>query len=91
MRLVDADKIYSCLIDGIDDLRNQDYDLYCSIGDMIQFAIDNTPTAYDIDGVVEQLKRHYGIVRSTRVDYAEGLKDAYERAISIVKAGGRNG
>mgnify|MGYP004647328433 CR=1 FL=1 len=44
--------------------------------------------AYDIDTVVEQLKRCYGIVRSTSVDYAEGLKDAYERAIDIVKAGG---
>lgn len=90
MRLIDADKIYSYLIDSIDDLRGQDYDLYCSIGDMIQFAVDNTPITYDIDGVVEQLKRCYGIVRSTSVDYAEGLKDAYERAIGIVEAGGIN-
>lgn len=44
-------------------------------------------TAYDIDGVVKQLKRCYGIVRSTSVDYAECLKDAYERSIDIVKAG----
>lgn len=53
--------------------------------------VDNQPTAYDIDGVVEQLKRCYGIVRSTSVDYAEGLKDAYERAIGIVKGGGIDG
>ena len=38
-----------------------------------------------IDVVVKQLKYCYGIVRSTSVDYAEGLKDAYERAIGIVK------
>ena len=44
---------------------------------------------YDIDGVVKQLKRCYGIVRSNSVDYAEGLKDAYERSIDIVKAGAK--
>ena len=44
--------------------------------------------AYDVDDIVKQLKRCYGIVRSPSVDYAEGLKDAYERAIGIVKAGG---
>lgn len=44
--------------------------------------------AYDVDDIVKQLKRYYGIVRSPSVDYTEGLKDAYERAIGIVKAGG---
>ena len=39
-----------------------------------------------LDEVVEQLKHCYGIVRSKSVDYAEGLKDAYERAIGIVKS-----
>lgn len=53
-------------------------------------TIMEQPTAYDIDGVVEQLKRCYGIVRSTSINYAEGLKDAYERAIGIVKAGGKD-
>lgn len=46
---------------------------------------------YDVDDIVKQLKRCYGIVRSSSIDYAEGLKDAYERAIGIVEAGGRNG
>ena len=76
MRLIDADK-----------LRKQ---IYCEYSDDLGILekIDNQTTAYDIDGVVEQLKRCYGIVRSTSVDYAEGLKDAYERAIDIVKSGG---
>lgn len=52
------------------------------------FYLLDQPTAYDIDGVVEQLKRCYETVRSTSVDYAEDLKDAYEKAIGIVKAGG---
>lgn len=46
---------------------------------------------YDVDDIVKQLKRCYGIVRSSSIDYAEGLKDAYDRAIGIVEAGGRNG
>jgi hypothetical protein len=54
----------------------------------VLYLLEEYPTAYDIDGVVEQLKRCYGIVRSTSVDYAEGLKDAYERAIGIVEGGG---
>ena len=76
MRLIDADK-----------LRKQ---IHCEYSDDLGILekIDEQPTAYDIDGVIEQLKRCYGIVRSTSVDYAEGLKDAYERAIGIVKVGG---
>lgn len=79
MRLIDADAL--CY----EDVECIDGNTY-----MVVHApeIDNAPTAYDIDGVVEQLKRCYGIVRSPSVDYAEGLKDAYERAIGIVKAGG---
>ena len=78
MRLIDADK-----------LRKQ---IHCEYSDDLGILekIDEQPTAYDIDGVIEQLKRCYGIVRSTSVDYAEGLKDAYERAIRIVKIGVRN-
>ena len=78
MRLIDADK-----------LRKQ---IHCEYSDDLGILekIDEQPTAYDIDDVVEQLKRCYGIVRSSSVDYAEGLKDAYERSISIVKAGGIN-
>ena len=69
MRLIDADK-----------LRKK---IHCEYSDDLGILekIDEQPTSYDIDGVVEQLKRCYGIVRSTSVDYAEGLKDAYERAL----------
>lgn len=52
--------------------------------------LGNQKCAYDVDDIVKQLKRCYGIVRSSSIDYAEGLKDAYERAIGIVEAGGRN-
>ena len=76
MRLIDADKLIK--------------QIHCEYSDdlWILEKIDEQPTVYDIDSFVEQLKRCYVIVRSTSVDYAEGLKDAYERAIGIVKAGG---
>lgn len=76
MRLIDAEK----LIEEFSGTGNFD-----SVE--VRSRISYAPTAYDIDGVVKQLKRCYGIVRSTSVDYAEGLKDAYERSIDIVKAG----
>ena len=88
MRLIDADELIEVLhesLEGDCDLR-KDYE-FMGIDEFIKIQ----PTAYDIDGVVEQLKRCYGIVRSTSVDYAEGLKDAYERAIGIVKGGGIDG
>ena len=74
MRLIDADK-----------LKKQ---IHCEYSDNLGILkkIDEQPTAYDIDDVIEQLKHCYGIVRSKSVDYAEGLKDAYERAIGIVKS-----
>ena len=76
MRLIDAEKLIeefsgTCNFDAVE----------------VRSRIAYAPTAYDIDCVVKQLKRCYEIVRSTSIDYAEGLKDAYERSIDIVKAG----
>lgn len=78
MRLIDADVFEEFIRKNCADSL---VDLWCEL-------VRRQPTAYDIDGVVEQLERCYGIVRNTSVDYTEGLKDAYERAIGIVKAGG---
>ena len=88
-RLVDAEKVCDILIDNIDWLRNQDYDLYCLIGDKIHFAIDQTSTAYDIDKVVEQLNKDdsiklYGSANS------ENYLLPVKRAIDIVRNGGCN-
>lgn len=81
MRLIDADAFEEFIRKNCADSL---VDLWCEL-------VRRQPTAYDVDCVEEQLKRCYGIVKSTSVDYAEGLKDAYERAIGIVKAGGING
>ena len=76
MRLIDAEK----LIEEFSGTGNFD-------AVEVRSRISYAPTAYDIDGVVKQLKRCYGIVRRPSIDYAEGLKFAYEISIDIVKAG----
>ena len=76
MRLIDAEK----LIEEFSGTGNFD-------AVEVRSRISYAPTAYDIDGVLKQLKGCYGIVRRPSIDYAEGLKDAYERSIDIVKAG----
>lgn len=75
-RLIDADKI-------IDSLGNSDMDF------AIGAVIDEQPTVFDIDKVVEQLE-----TRKTRAaalqkasEYFEGETDAFEVAIKIVKDG----
>lgn len=86
MRLIDADRLQQDLINQIDWLRKQDYELYCAIGDDITWCIDKWPTAYDVDKVVEQLEIY------SNKDEAEQLgtipvvelKDAFK----IVKGGG---
>lgn len=76
MRLIDADKI-------IDSLGNSDMDF------AIGAVIDEQPTVFDVDKVVEQLE-----TRKTRTaalqkasEYFEGETDAFEVAIKIVKDG----
>ena len=76
MRLIDAEK----LIEEFSGTGNFD-------AVEVRSRISYAPTAYDIDGVVKQLKRCYGIVRRPSIDYAKGLKFAYEISIDIVKAG----
>ena len=66
MRLIDADVFEEFIRKNCADSL---VDLWCEL-------VRRQPTAYDIDGVVEQLERCYGIVRNNRVAYAEGLKDA---------------
>lgn len=77
MRLIDADKI-------IDSLGGSDMDF------AIGAVIDEQPTVFDVDKVVEQLE-----TRKTRAaalqkasEYFEGETDAFEVAIKIVKGGG---
>jgi hypothetical protein len=76
MRLIDADKI-------IDSLGNSDMDF------AIGAVIDEQPTVFDIDKVVEQLetKKTRTAALQKASEYFEGETDAFEVAIKIVKDG----
>lgn len=91
-RLIDADKVYNDLIDNIDYLRNQNYDAYSSVGDTIQFIIDQQPTAYDVDKVVKELEE-WSFNADVNVGDGTIMNQnliARDNAIEIVKAGGKN-
>lgn len=83
MRLIDADKI-------IDSLGNSDMDF------AIGAVIDEQPTVFDVDKVVEQMKqlkmRYFLTIANTgdkKFDIAyEKVGNALDRAIEIVKGGG---
>jgi hypothetical protein len=78
-RLIDADKI-------IDSLGNSDMDF------AIGAVIDEQPTVFDVDKVVEQLEtrktRASALQKENISEYFEGETDAFEFAIKIVKGGG---
>lgn len=78
-RLIDADKI-------IDSLGNSDMDF------AIGAVIDEQPTVFDVDKVVEQLEtrktRAAALQEKNISEYFEGETDAFEFALKIVKGGG---
>lgn len=77
-RLIDADKI-------IDSLGNSDMDF------AIGAVIDEQPTVFDVDKVIEQLEskksRATALQEENTSEYFEGEADAFEFAIKIVKGG----
>lgn len=83
MRLIDADKI-------INSLGSSDVDLY------ISGLIDEQPTAFDVDEVVEQLKqlkmKYFLTIANTGdtdKDCAyKNIANTIDRAIDIIKGGG---
>jgi hypothetical protein len=75
-RLIDADKI-------IDSLGNSDMDF------AIGAVIDEQPTAFDVDKVMEQLKRDKFIESECILsDVHQGYNAGLNRAIEIIKGGG---
>ena len=86
MRLIDADKFY----DRLNDMTKGAKPCVCKIIDMCMTELDNQPTVYDIDKVVERLQSEVicekkGACMAKRHKWiAEGLN----RAIEIVKGGG---
>ncbi|MDO5339248.1 MAG: hypothetical protein Q4E78_03945 [Eubacteriales bacterium] len=91
MRLIDADKLIDYIEPG--HLR-QPGELCFSEIDVVNM-INNTPTAYDIDNVVNQLemgkKTAFDLVKLPHffIKNLQKLVDiCFDRAIEIVKAGG---
>lgn len=76
MRLIDADKI-------IDSLGNSDMDF--AIGGVI----DEQPTVFDVDKVINELKRNKFIESECILsDVHQGYNAGLSTAIEIVKGGG---
>ena len=85
MRLIDADSICGC---GKYIKTNEKFEPYIMIDDLVKL-LDEQPTAYDVDEVVEQLKESDQCVCLSN-DELEVYKFAINDAIEIVKAGVKN-
>ena len=91
MRLIDADKLMGELhesLKGDCDLR-KDYEF---MG--IDEFIENQPTAYNVDKVLEQLKNEkefWSDANAHNKEIGEQKARSYEHAIVIVKGGGIDG
>ena len=87
-RLIDAGLILDNLSGRLESMK--DYDV-------VKDVINNMPTAYDTDKVVEQLEELKSLVPVNRIldDIVNekpkelGMLIAYRKAIEIVKAGGK--
>lgn len=82
-RLIDADKLKHVI--------------HCAYSDDLEIIekIDEQPTAFDVDKVMEQLEtkktRTAALQKKYISEYFEGETDAFEFAIKIVKGGGVDG
>ena len=77
-RLIDAGLVLDNLSGRLESMK--DYDA-------VKDVINNIPTAYDVDKVVEQLNDNFRVVRT---DEDLEWNRAMDEAITIVKGGGVN-
>lgn len=103
MRLIDADKLYKDLTNGLariigDGKDGKTIDA-CIIGKTIYKVFSAQPTAYDVDAVVKQLEEQKNLYKSmikyehkngtvTEEYQARKAVEVLDRAIEIVKGGG---
>lgn len=96
MRLIDADKLLETLQDLEPHCDNKDseHGMLKMMRYYMPQIINDEPTAYDIDKVVEKLeqkmKRARDKEQENTSEYFEGEADGFEFAIEIVKAGGND-
>ena len=81
MRLIDADKIRGC---AKYIKINEYFEPYIMVDDLVKL-LDEQPTAYDVDKVVEELEENY---------FQDGIKNPMcielDKAIETVKDGVKN-
>lgn len=87
MRLIDTDKLKKDIL-----LQNILGEPIQKIIDRYIHIVDEQPTAFDVDKVVEQLEtrktRAAALQEKNISEYFEGETDAFEFALKIVKGGG---
>lgn len=98
-RLIDADKLLETLQDLEPHCENKDYEhgMLSTMNYYMPRIINDEPTAYDPEKVVEQLEELKSLVPVNRIldDIVNekpkelGMLIAYRKAIEIVKAGGK--
>ena len=91
MRLIDADELTKKIMKWLKYDPNAD-DRMVNIDDIavsVLMEIEEQPTAYDVDGVVNELKREKFTESETVLsDAHQGYNAGLSRAIDIVKDGG---
>ena len=92
MRLIDADKLKKDML-----LKNILGEPMQKIIDRYIHIVDEQPTAFDVDKVVEQLEKLADEANDKILEagglqlYYDGYEDAMRTAVEIVKGGGADG
>ena len=100
-RLIDADLLEEILDVNIQILQNNIDDATTEVQKLVYEAqefstmemirvIKEQPTAFDVDKVCEELQSYKDDIRQWNDTYTSGQISAYEKAIAVVKAGGRD-
>ena len=94
--LISRSELYDELGNKLTWLMAYGDDVYLDVGSDIKVVIDNMPTAYDVDKVVEELEENASRYTKKYVTpygnngYRDVKAISVNKAIEIVKAGGEN-
>lgn len=81
MRLIDAENIGDFIVEHAEQIQ---YAIEHKDMELLEPLINQIPTAYDVDKVVEEIESCFNATED------KGRRLAYHRAITIVKGGGMN-
>ena len=86
-RLIDADVLLT-YVRQIDFLKTPNSTKLCACE--IMKIINNQPTAYDVDAVVEEIKNDRKHFEDATFGYGMGATDAFDVSIMVIRKGGVN-